>query len=1670
MRRQMALRLTGLVVWACAVALLSPLAGAQSIVVALDPDTDLTSGDFTNVNFENEAIFVVADTLAEAFTEVRDRGIQELWIVRRDGGAAWSEVFPALGGVDDDAINVLDIRGFPFDTPWAVVIAGGVDEPTIPIIATEETDLLIEGLTVRGGNPGIRISTIDGEADEDTRDAMSVTINRCIVRNAAGDGIEISGFASARIFNASISENDGDGVYAGPDAAAEIEFCSIIRNSGAGVFADGSADRDTAAIASGVTLEGDAYIDSEFPEDTFGTDSELRVRARNPLAVASTGRSEAVLTFESPNLPDIQAVLRATLRLQDTVDEEETPDNGVTRVFSTVLPAVDLPCAPCLTWDNAPTVASLLDEQRYETPGAQYEFDVTPAFLDACTLDACTLDERLTLRVSHWEDADTDTAGLIPEYASSDFAEADARPVIELEYRDEFGDTQILVLAVDTAVPGAGDTPVACACDPDPDAAFPGDTVIDRQDPLNPTGAEADPVFVLRRATTTEVVEDLGKRDALLQFEIENLPPGKPVSAELRLTAQAFPSGAKVTVYGALNPNRPRDAEAWSEADVTWNDPNAPKSVARLDDFEFTSTVDPTDPIEVVFDVSDWIGGNGLVDFRIESDSDEEAQFFASAESGIPPTLIIEWEEELSPFDADEEPRVLVNNALIWLNGGKAFFEAVAGAIQQGSAPWFEDEPDDAFTMHVDQLGSIFDRRPAATASNPRVRLSGGDFAGRILSGESPLIGAGTEPPSGFTLDLDFDLRSADAADIGADEFVSAVGAGLVTWFFSTVTPPADCFGNQGAPGDPIGEVAAGEVRVEVRVRSNEGGEAVPDAVFLLPQDHMRFLINGPLRPVFNNGTLTEVIAIGDDGVDVSIEVIRIQPEVVAGFTWFGTNADPISTRLFVGPDSAAGGFSASDTFADGHAIVCLAYAESEEGPFIVGDEPGIVGSLDTLDENGSIIDQALIGRHVLIDTIAPRFNIGDLGPNPTAANFLADSNDILIATTLPAETHPFPPPRGLIAATAVPVDGGAVVDTTVVPPRAGPGGSIFLNRASLSNRGQAEPTAGGGIPGTFSTLNADLNALRVQVVADFSDLTLEEFLGIEYAPGEEPIDLFTGDAIRPIAGFRPTASFPLNEEFQTTVGELLSTSPEELSPLFWGYAEGSRRFDPDATVFVQYGITDRDAGGAVFDFAAIRDGALNTTSVHPNAAITGDWHFRQPPPSVGQGSLRFEDHIEASHFVARLLFRGRDAACNVTPIASRDRRQGPLNLWWIVNVDTRLTRHTDGDELELGEASFSWELARGFSPSAIGQPQPQFTWRVYQLDTTAPVPEVYIPATDWAPWRPGRSGPDITPEEFEDLVGIFGEKLLLVVIGADEAGNVTKFPFEDLVQENPGDVNSRIEVVAGRRERPNWFRFTVTREQTARARIAADLWWSPFDVRGDIVSSPVGAANTFGSVVPLPPLGRTIPPRPGDNPPLRFSGEQVSARFRIDLTGLDDRNVFNPSAGDELIVLFDLRLVGADDVALVRNSEGAFGYGAGFPIDPTLRSLTLTLPSRVPPPNFLSQSRVAVNVPAPDTELIAPPFTGAASPFAFRYIAPNGDILALTAPVLGDQTRGRAVEYVARASLWIRRASGTVGDRDVQSAPANYRFVVVPDTSRAEYFRPRFSPDDQPIRVREEN
>jgi hypothetical protein len=678
-------------------------------------------------------------------------------------------------------------------------------------------------------------------------------------------------------------------------------------------------------------------------------------------------------------------------------------------------------------------------------------------------------------------------------------------------------------------------------------------------------------------------------------------------------------------------------------------------------------------------------------------------------------------------------------------------------------------------------------------------------------------------------------------------------GGGVSAWSVAEVCP------------NPIGKLEAGQLLVRIEGTGEMDSRAtVENPVFIVPQ--------GGIPSNTGDRILLTELTYAPSG---------------PGFVWTGTNATAIPRIMNVGQPN--------ELLVDGHAALYIDIGGGE----ILGDDP------NNPTDGGIIQTSAQQGRHFLIDTIPPRLMGNALrGDNFVAPLFASGAwttqPGVVDMGTFPfGQVTPHPYDYSGVSGTAnglydAPFDGRLMTRPSDPDSMA----QVFFNVSSLTNNFAGSAPDAAGVP--TANLQFTLNVF-------FEDVDIYTMLNL--APGSRDADFFGGSTVRQVAGFANglnTSVSGLSRDEALVNG---SATLQDL--LIWWDFQPTPFLLPEITgITVQY-VTDPNGPMAIGARPDLSPTNLAATPTQlqgtfmigdPSDATTGVWLAE-----AGQRTLlsvvfravdRAGDNFQlCSGTVPRgKLFTRDDTSITEFYAPDQQPEMGPLNLWWLRTTATRLTS-TIPPSGDIRAPAFSWQNTGVPDPAAIIDPFDQgverrYSYGIYRYDTALGGQRTrdeqrdgpYSLIGSWSGWTNLSS---LTPNEVQQIIASDGGAtegvwFLLVVMSADEAGNIELWPETQLQTPSglgPQTIGSIFE--SGVEER-NWARWFVPPSgEAVDTRVEPFFWHDGGSVPTPFAGDRIDGFNepTFGDaeVIPLPSPARFSP----------SSGvllERVSARFRITL------------------------------------------------------------------------------------------------------------------------------------------------------------------------------------------
>ncbi|MCL4219682.1 MAG: hypothetical protein KJ052_22095, partial [Candidatus Hydrogenedentes bacterium] len=485
--------------------------------------------------------------------------------------------------------------------------------------------------------------------------------------------------------------------------------------------------------------------------------------------------------------------------------------------------------------------------------------------------------------------------------------------------------------------------------------------------------------------------------------------------------------------------------------------------------------------------------------------------------------------------------------------------------------------------------------------------------------------------------------------------------ADLQDWYYAEVISENAC-----AVGI-LGAVNAGDAFIEIRVTAGRNFTLLDDEVFAVPQGG---------NPNFIDHRIPLTIT-----------------EDLGGGIFFLTNAEDIETRVF----PKGGEPRQGDIIADGHAALYIQLGGFGSGNPIIGHDLN-TGQVE-------IIDQAVYGRHFLIDTIAPYIDLGAIDTNGFADGFVnafdlvPTDNDEWVSGENHAARHPFPQPPQILFDTGefwspnpieAPVDYlGQLLLPPLVPPTIGT--QIFFNNSSLAQWPEYDPSPNAA---------PSPRKLDFLLTLDFEDPPVIDYTVVPPVPIENGPNDF--DIYNPGLGTREVSGF-LREPDGRVLNLSVTDGPydvdeflDDINPqaeIQWIFRRNQTQFrSADPTIEVTYTISGLNEGFSKEENSA----APGTVVPFANNLLNGQFDVTLLDDLIALTEIY---HIE-------LQFQARDCAGNVT---EQEFIVDPLHLWWLTRLQTQINPNREGQEVR--NPSFTWQLDRSFETNVQGGPRPAFSY-----------------------------------------------------------------------------------------------------------------------------------------------------------------------------------------------------------------------------------------------------------------------------------------------------------------------------------------------------------------------
>lgn len=547
---------------------------------------------------------------------------------------------------------------------------------------------------------------------------------------------------------------------------------------------------------------------------------------------------------------------------------------------------------------------------------------------------------------------------------------------------------------------------------------------------------------------------------------------------------------------------------------------------------------------------------------------------------------------------------------------------------------------------------------------------------------------------------------------------------------------------------------------------------------------------------------------------------------------WRGTNTSSISTFM-----------NGDGILMDGHAAIYI--LEGTNADNILG------GDFNDIDEGGRIRESAQQGRHCIIDTIPPRMRVNGglsgedfIGSDPSLT--LSDQFTTLDITP-DSIIHPFTPPgSGIIANENVPWDQSFL---TGPPALSNDRAQLFYNVGSVTNDFPRED-------------------LAFHLFVDFEDISVYDALGLPDRPDPNPdpianidIDRFTGSTERQRSGFdlAPTAPAVGGVESAVRTGDRVLIQWD-----FQSSASGVPEIDGITTTYESSDL----------DETVDATSTLSSNLDAANMVLSGFWEADPGVPFSGE-NLLMPIVFRAVDRAGDYFPRGDDSRPKRKVFTEDDSIAGVLNLWWLVNTGTRFVDTNIPGSENTRTPNFIWKNSSLEDPKTEPEPERLFNYKLFFVDPIEGLSREdardgpYTLHKDWNGWTPKTT---LTTGEIDQVEGTW---MLLVVIAADEAGNVEQWPVDDLLASTDGitpDGTTEVVTVIGNSGSPsqsNWRRWFVPPAAQVIDTQAEPTFWHDFFGSNETIDSGDRIVGKNIEIVPLP---------------ARNSGGTVSVSFEVEV------------------------------------------------------------------------------------------------------------------------------------------------------------------------------------------
>jgi Right handed beta helix region len=718
-------------------------------------------------------------------------------------------------------------------------------------------------------------------------------------------------------------------------------------------------------------------------------------------------------------------------------------------------------------------------------------------------------------------------------------------------------------------------------------------------------------------------------------------------------------------------------------------------------------------------------------------------------------------------------------NSLVYLNpdpGGAGDFQTDATAnihaahcylTQASAATVVEDVPLTVYDSTVDVPVPTFvgdPSDPLDTTAWGKIDFAGGPFVdGRIPGNWFALWEPDTwggvpgdfawDPINYVYDDFEGEVRPQGLAEIGADERDLGLPL-LLEWDYCLVLPQD--------PYESVGLTVPGlrELTFEVWVGFTGATPPVDVRAWFIPQGGL------------DDGDQFDPTDIDDwVTIDIAAAAMEVAQPATTPLTYFPTvdlwrGEGRILSTVIDERDADGGIPSINDLIADGHAAIYLQYSDGTDW-FKV--------------DPASVLRQAQIGRHFLIDTIPP--DLLDTPKNAVNADpTLVEISNVLghngtgvygAQGVIPSLLHPYPalPATWRPVSVASPPDAPYDEGLIYAEPTTGQGAQAFFNAGSYSDNAAPSP-----------------EALDIRLEARFWDPPVRDAGGVPI----DGIDQFSDAVNRQVTGFPPTTNTTQGVELLEAAPLVFSEGGEILTSGVGAFSVDVL-FDPAPT----YTHDDPAVQNQAFDYQrpATELSPQSVVPPGPEDVVTMRWRFESDDGATTESGIHWigdipQDYLHLATKLVAIDLAGNARLRNAPSTAGASDyplAPDPLHLWWMLRARTRVMPNSEGQRVPSANLDTRWGLERDYDPRAAGQPEPLFTYRLWRSTdgTNDPVDWEPIPGLGWSSWSPDRI---LGPSDWDAIIAaaaaggtpILDEYVLLVVAGADESGNVEQWPWTD--------------------------------------------------------------------------------------------------------------------------------------------------------------------------------------------------------------------------------------------------------------------------------------------------